>query len=214
MPNIALGREVVLQRRTLPQPAREATQRNIPPEPDDLWDAIAIQARLTALIERMKGPITSTVAIGLMRERQKDEELLSVLLERLELDEATFEDRLQITPAVVYAIKLARLEEEEALDARKASFADDFVISIYGRGFQFMDSLVMSGEYTNAAGEARSFPMTRAGELADMTGIEFTAGARPSDLGFTVDAVVTLIATMTLPNGTEIRRAVERIVLA
>lgn len=214
MPKLALGRDAVLLRRELPKPARETTSRNIPPEPDDLWDAIAVQARITALNKRMQGPIEQSLAVGLLREQRKDSEILARLLERLEIDELAFEDRLNSTPAAVYAIKLAALGEDEPVNARSASFGDDFVASIYGRGFQFMESIVLSGEFTNQDGQPRSFPMSRAGELQDVTGIQFTSGLRPSDLGFTAGGVVTLVATLTLRDQTVVRRAVERFVVA
>lgn len=213
MPTLALGRDIVMQRRALPRPARTSTLRNIPPEPDDLWDAIAVQSRIKGLTHRLRSAQDHGAAIGLLREKRRDEELLGVLLERIQVDRATFDSRLKDIPAVVYAVKLAPLELAEESDARKASYADDFTVSIYGRGFPFMASIALAGEFTNAAGAARSFPMTRAGELTDMVGIEFTAGQRPAEIGFSKDGVVTLVATMKLQNGVTVRRAIERFVV-
>lgn len=202
-----------MYRRALPKPARNSTLRNIPPEPDDLWDAIAVQARIAELLARLKVTLDPSLAIGLLREKRRDEELLGRLLEKGGLDPTTFRDRLASTPAVVYAVKLAQLDAEEAVDARKATYGDDFEVSIYGRGFAFMHGLELSGEYTTATGTARVFPMTRAGELSDVTGIQFTAGLRPADIGFVKDGVVTLITRFTLMDETVTRRAVERFVV-
>lgn len=213
MPTLAIGRDLVMKRRALPRPSRVETLRNVPPEPDDLWDAIALQGRITEANKRLAAIRDPGVAVGLIAERRRDEGLLGVLLDRIHVDRGSFEQRLKDTPAVVYAVKLAPLDAEEEAGARGSSHDDDFTVSIYGRGFPFMDAIDMSGEFTTASGLARSFPLTRAGELADMVGIEFTAGMRPSEIGFSTDGVVTLVATMRMRNGTVVRRAVERFVV-
>jgi len=213
MAGIALGRQIVLERQSLPVPARFDSTRIIPVEPDEVWDAIAIRIRISTLKAQL-ATATGVRGIGLAKELRRDDERLGLLLERIGLDNQQFEDRMNDTPPVVNAVKIATLGLDEKPGFASLESPDDLVVSVRGRGFNFMSSLLVRGDYTNAAGEARTMSLNQTRESVDLEFLEYSALAPLSHFDVAVGSVVTLIMVSTMRSGRRIERAFERFTVA
>ena len=209
MPRPALGREIVLSRRSLPLSPSFDSTRIIPIEPDELWDAIDIRVRMSA-VKSLLGNASGVRAVGLASELRRDEGLLGALLERIGLDGSTFESRMNDTPPVVTAVKVAPLALEESPLYASIDNPNDLVVSIRGRGFNFVSEFFVRVDYTNTAGEPRTIPMVRSNESVDFEFLEFTALAPLSDFDVEIGSVVTFISVVKMRSGRQMERAFER----
>jgi hypothetical protein len=212
MARLALGREAVALRAALPSGVRFGSDRVIPLEPDELWDAIDLQIRNQALLGRME-QASRVVAVGLQVELRKNRERLGLLLDRMTLDEQTFDTLLLDIPAIVQGVKLATLNTDEADDAMSIENSDDFVVSVKGRGFSFMTAYWVRADYTNAAGDVRSFPMQLTAFGSDLTMLEFSAGAPLSSFQVVEGSTVTLTMVLDLQSDRSVVRAFERFIV-
>jgi len=198
-----------MRRLSLPFTPRPETLRVIPPEPDELWDAIAIQIRNADLQARIK--VASQIrAVGLLQELRRNQQRLATILERLDLEGNSIDDRALDTPAVVLATKLAPLNVSEKTDAMSLSNPDDLVVSIQGRGFPFMAEFWVRGEYTTEGGAVRAFPMQLTSQTSDLSSLEFSAGCPLSSFRAAVGSVVALVMVFELRSGRFVTRAFER----
>lgn len=209
MGRLALGRESVMRRLSLPFVPRQQSMRIIPPEPDELWDAIALQIRNNDLRQRIESA-NQVRGVGLLQELRRNEGRLAVLLERMEIDGDSFNSRLLDTPAVVLGTKLSRLTQSESVDAFSLSNPNDLVVSVQGRGFPFMAEFWVRAEYTTSAGSVRAFPMRLTAQSPDLTALEFSAGAPLSSFNAAAGSVVTLIMVFELRSRRFVTRAFER----
>lgn len=205
----ALGRQIVLERRAFPVPPRFDTSRIIPVEPDEIWDAIAIRVRINEIKKQLQ-VATGVRAVGLAQELRIDQERLGVLLERIGLDDQDFETRMNDTPPIVTAVKVAPLEVDEDPNYASLDNPDDLVVSVRGRGFNFMSSLFVRVDYTNAAGEARTLAMQRTRQSVDLEFLEFSALLPLNETPAAVGSVVTFIMVSTMRSGRAVERAFER----
>jgi len=209
MAGLALGRQIIVGRLSLPAPARFDSSRIIPVEPDEVWDAIAIYVRISTLKSQLQ-TAQGIRGVGLADELRRNEERLARLLDRIGLDDQQFETRMNDTAPVVTDVKMARFEVDEKPRFASIDNQDDLVVSVRGRGFNFMSSLFVRVDYTNAIGEARTIAMTRSRESVDVEFLEFTALAPLNSFGVAVGSVVTLIMVSTMRSGRRIERAFQR----
>lgn len=198
-----------MRRSSLPFVPRPETLRVIPPEPDELWDAIVLQRRNAELLRSIKaaGQIR---AIGQLQELRRNQQRLATLLERLDLEGNTLDALILDTPAVVLAAKLAPLHVAEPADAMALSSPSDLVVSVQGRGFPFMAEFWVRGEYTTEAGAARAFPMQLTSQTSDLSALEFSAGCPLSSFRAAVGSTVVLVMVFELRSGRFVTRAFER----
>lgn len=209
MGRLALGREAAIYRAALPPVGQAESRRVIPLEPDELWDAIALQIRNNELLQRLE-EASLPRAVGIRNELRRNRQRLGLLLERMNLESSTFDQVVVDTPAIVEGVKLARMDLEEAADAMALSNPDDLVVSIQGRGFPFMDGFWMRADYVDAAGGLRMIPMTQTAQSSDLTTLEYSAGAPLSAFQLAVGSTVTLTMVCDMKSGRSVVRAFER----
>lgn len=212
MSKLAPGREGVAERREGPQYASASSWRSIPPEPDEIWDALATFDNVVAL-QTATASAAGARLTGLVAELSRQKDRLAGLLQRISLTEKSLEAVSMDTAPAVTGINLARIGEDEATDVRLLSNPDALIVTLKGRGFGMETLRSLRLEYVNSSGAQRVVPLMETRRTEDLVLIEWAAPGPLSSFQAVVGSQVALILSMTLRSGRATSRCVERFAL-
>lgn len=178
--------------------------REIPPEPDSLWEAVRVSARNDELHINLKSASPARAA-GIVQEIRANEERFSLLLERTGFSGDEVRAASYDTAPSIISVKFARLEEAES----EPSLDSRLVASVRGRGV-FMAEAFSARIDFECASSFRSAPMIVSRRSEDWEFVEMSSRRTLSDLGMKAGGQACLCVVMKLKSGREVVRAVKR----
>lgn len=210
---LADGRAAVIERVSGPVANRFTTARNMPVEPDEVWQIADLYDRLRE-IQSDKRARSRDVQVAVDAERRRIIESLNLCLDRVGVTGRQLEELARDTPPVVEAYILNQmLAGVDDARARQADNPNPLIVTLKGRGMRQDASRELRVEVSLPSGITRRIPMTFISVDKSGKYLEWVAERPVSAYGAVVGSWCSVLLDVTLYSGARMTRCVTRFAL-